>query len=110
MHSIPFLFNHVYIFIGCIDFSSWLGLACIVLFLIFTVHSYVAPTLNKKIIIFIIIIIHQSLKVSRLRLRLHGTLERFCMEPFRVGTDRLPVYTMPCNRSVQNRSFQSILA
>ena len=43
------LFNHVYIFIGCIDFSSWLGLACIVLFLILTVHSYVAPTLNKFI-------------------------------------------------------------
>ena len=47
MYFIPYLFNHVYIFIGCIDFSSWLGLACIVLFLILTVHSYVAPTLNK---------------------------------------------------------------
>ena len=45
-----------------------------------------------------------------LRLRLHGTLERFCMEPFGVGTDRLPVYTMPWNRSVQNPSFQSIHA
>ena len=41
-----------------------------------------------------------------LRLRLHRTLERFCMEPFRIGTDRLPVYTI--YRSVQNRSFQSI--
>ena len=47
MYFIPYLFNHVYIFIGCIDFSSWLGLAYIVLFLILTVHSYVAPTLNK---------------------------------------------------------------
>ena len=56
MYYIPYLFNHVYIFIGCIDFSSWLGLACITLFLIFTVHSYVAPTLNKKIIIIIFII------------------------------------------------------
>ena len=46
MYFIPYLFNHVYIFIGCIDFSSWLGLACIVLFLILTVHSYVAPALN----------------------------------------------------------------
>ena len=49
MYFIPYLFNHVCIFIGCIDFNSWLGLACIVLFLIFTVHSYVAPTLNKLI-------------------------------------------------------------
>ena len=49
MYFIPYLFNHVYIFIGCIDFSSWLGLACMVLFLILTVHSYVAPTLNKFI-------------------------------------------------------------
>ena len=47
MYFIPYLFTHVYIFIGCIDFSSWLGLACIVLFLMLTVHSYVAPTLNK---------------------------------------------------------------
>ena len=39
----------MYIFIGFIDFSSWLGVACIVLFLILTVHSYVAPTLNKLI-------------------------------------------------------------
>ena len=53
MYFIPYLFNHVYIFIGCIDFSSWLGLACIVSFLIFTVHSYVAPTLNKFIYLFI---------------------------------------------------------
>ena len=44
------------------------------------------------------------------RLRLHVTLERFCMEPFRVGTDRLPVYTISWNRSVQNPSFQSIHA
>ena len=43
----------------------------------------------------------------RIRLRLHGTLERFCMEPFRVGTDRLPGYTISLNRSVQNRSFQA---
>ena len=53
MYFIPYLFNHVYIFIGCIDFSSWLGLPCIVLFLILTVHSYVAPTLNKFIYLFI---------------------------------------------------------
>ena len=53
MYFIPYLFNHVYIFIGCIDFSSWLGLACIVFFLILTVHSYVAPTLNKFIYLFI---------------------------------------------------------
>ena len=49
-----------------------------------------------------------SIYSMRPRLRLHWTLERFCMEPFRVGTDRLPVYTMPWNRYVQNRSFQSI--
>ena len=54
MYFIPYLFNHVYIFIGCIDFSSWLGLACIVVFLILTVHSYVAPTLNKFLHLFII--------------------------------------------------------
>ena len=51
---IPYLFNHVYVFIGCDDFSSWLGLACIVLFIIITVHSYVAPTLNKLIYLFIL--------------------------------------------------------
>ena len=45
-----------------------------------------------------------------LRLRLHGTLKQFSMEPFRIGTDRLPVYTISWNRSVQNRSFQSIHA
>ena len=45
------LFNRVYIFIRCINFSSWLGLACIVLFLIFTVHSYISANLNKMIII-----------------------------------------------------------
>ena len=56
MYFIPYLFNHVYIFIGCIDFSSWLGLVCIVLFLILTVHSYVAPTLNKFIYLFIFIL------------------------------------------------------
>ena len=50
MYFIPYLFSLVYIFIRCIDFSSWLGLACIVLFLILTVHSYVAPTLNKFIL------------------------------------------------------------
>ena len=44
------------------------------------------------------------------RLRLHGTLERFCVKPFRVGTDRLPVYTISWNRSVQNHFFQSIHA
>ena len=54
MYFIPYLFNHVYIFIGCIDFSSWLGLACIVFFLILTVHSYVAPTLNKFIYFYFI--------------------------------------------------------
>ena len=58
MYFIPYLFNHVYIFIGCIDFSSWLGLACIVLFLIFIVHSYVAPTLNKLIDLFIHLFIY----------------------------------------------------
>ena len=42
MYFISSLFNHVYIFIRCINFSSCLGLACIVLFLIFTVHSYVS--------------------------------------------------------------------
>ena len=42
---------------------------------------------------------------KKFKLRLNGTLERFCMEPFRVGTDRLPVYTMSWNLSVQNRSF-----
>ena len=57
MYFIPYLFNHVYIFIGCIDFSSWLGLACIVLFLILTVHSYVAPTLHKFIYLFYYLLI-----------------------------------------------------
>ena len=51
MYFISSLFNHVYTFIRCINFSSWLGFACIVLFLIFAVQSYVAPTLNKLIII-----------------------------------------------------------
>ena len=60
MYFMPYLFNHIYIyiFIGCIDFSSWLGLACIVLFLILTVHSYVAPTLNKFIYLFCFIFIY----------------------------------------------------
>ena len=40
---------------NCIHFSTSLGLACIVVFLIFIVHSYVAPTLNELIIIIIII-------------------------------------------------------
>ena len=31
-------------------FSSWLGLLCVV-FLIFNVHSYVAPTLDELIVI-----------------------------------------------------------
>ena len=44
----------------------------------------------------------------KVRLRLHGILERFCMVPR--GTGRLPVYTTSWNRSVQNRSFQSIHA
>ena len=48
--------------------------------------------------------------LCRQRLRFHGTLERFCMEPFGPGTNRILVYTMPWNRSVQNRSFQSIHA
>ena len=56
MYFIPYLFSLVYIFIRCIDFSSWLGLACIVLFLILTVHSYVVPTLNKFIYLFILFI------------------------------------------------------
>ena len=30
-----------------------------------------------------------------------GTMERFYLEPFRVGTDRLPVYMMSWNRSLQ---------
>ena len=48
LYFISSLFNHVYIFIRCISFSSWLGLACIVLFLIFTVHSYVSANFKKK--------------------------------------------------------------
>ena len=51
---IPYLFNHLYLFVGCDDCSSWLGLACIVSFIIITVHSYVAPTLNKLIYLFIL--------------------------------------------------------
>ena len=47
---------------------------------------------------------------KKVRLLLHGTLERFCMEPVRVGTDRFPMYTISWNRSVQNCSFQSIHA
>ena len=46
----------------------------------------------------------------KLRLRLHGILQQFCMEPFRAGTDRLSVYTIFWNRFVQNCSFQSIHA
>ena len=49
-----------------------------------------------------LVIFHST---TLLWLRLRGTLDRFCMEPFRVGIDRLPVYTMSWNRSVQNRSF-----
>ena len=47
MYFISYSFHLVCIFIGCINFSSWLALASMVLFLIFTVHSYVAPTINK---------------------------------------------------------------
>ena len=59
MYFILYIFNLVYIFIGCIDFSSWLGLACIVLFLIFTVHSYVASTLYKLIDLFAYSTLHR---------------------------------------------------
>ena len=52
---------------------------------------------NERIIVF---------DVKSLRLHLHGTLERFCME-FRLHTDRLPVYTIPWNRSVQNLPFKA---
>ena len=52
MYFISYSFNHVCIFIiGGINFSSWLGLTSMVLFLISTVHSYVAPTLDKLIIL-----------------------------------------------------------
>ena len=37
-----------------------------------------------------------------LRLRLHWDFGTVLFEPFRVGTDRLPVYMMSRNRSVQN--------
>ena len=37
-----------------------------------------------------------------------GTLERFCMVPLRVGADRLSVYMISSNRSVQNRFFPYI--
>ena len=47
----------MYIITVSIHFSSWLGLAYIVVFLIFTVHSYVAPTLNKLIILYIILLL-----------------------------------------------------
>ena len=47
---------------------------------------------------------------NRFKLRLHGILERSCLEPFRIGTDGLPVCMMSWNRSVQIRSFQSIHA
>ena len=30
-----------------------------------------------------------------------GNLDRFYLEPFRVGTDRLPVYIMSWNHSAQ---------
>ena len=50
----------MYIITVSIHFSSWLGLACIVVFLIFTVHSYVAPTLNKLIILYYIILLYFS--------------------------------------------------
>ena len=66
MYFIPYLFNHVYIFIGCIDFSCWLGLACIVLFLILTVHSYVAPTLNKFIYLFTLFIIYLPVHAEKI--------------------------------------------
>ena len=51
MYFIYYSFNLVCIFIGCINFSSWPGLASMKLILIFTVHSYAAPNLNKLIII-----------------------------------------------------------
>ena len=37
----------MYIYSLCINFSSWLGLACIVLSLIFTVHSYVSANFKQ---------------------------------------------------------------
>ena len=39
-----------------------------------------------------------------------GTLERFHLEPFRVGMDWLPVYMMPWNHSVQvNQVVENIV-
>ena len=47
----------------------------------------------------------ENIEHHSLRLRLHGTLERFCMEPFCIGTDRLPVYTISWNRSLHNEKI-----
>ena len=46
MYFLSYLFKFMPLYFIS-HFSSWLGLACIVMFLIFIVHSYVAPTLNK---------------------------------------------------------------
>ena len=46
MYFLSYLFKFMPLYFIS-HFSSWLGLACIVMFLISIVHSYVAPTLNK---------------------------------------------------------------
>ena len=46
MYFLSYLFKFMPLYFIS-HFSSWLELACIVMFLIFIVHSYVAPTLNK---------------------------------------------------------------
>ena len=46
MYFLSYLFKFMPLYFIS-HFSSWIGLACIVMFLIFIVHSYVAPTLNK---------------------------------------------------------------
>ena len=51
MYFLSYLFKFMPLYFIS-HFSSWLGLACIVMFLIFIVHSYVAPTLNKLNIIY----------------------------------------------------------
>ena len=54
MYFLSYLFKFMLLYFIS-HFSSWLVLACIVMFLIFIVHSYVAPTLNKLNIIYNII-------------------------------------------------------
>ena len=87
LYFISYLLNHVYIITASFHFSSWLGLACIVVFLILTVHRYVAPTLNKLIINIIIIIISIKLHFLEIITTFHHIVYLYFLFSFLVLID-----------------------